>query len=45
MTEREKLLSGLEYNSRDEELIAMCCKMWTKLVIEDFSHRGLVIIF
>ncbi|CAI1749400.1 Putative acetyltransferase SA2342 [Serratia marcescens] len=23
MTEREKLLSGLEYNSRDEELIAM----------------------
>ncbi|SUI44125.1 Putative acetyltransferase SA2342 [Serratia marcescens] len=23
MTEREKLLSGLEYNSRDEELIAL----------------------
>lgn len=23
MTEREKLLSGTEYNSRDEELIAM----------------------
>ena len=28
MTEREKLLSGPEYNSRDEELIAMYHRAW-----------------
>ena len=28
MTEREKLLSGTEYNSRDEELIAMYHRAW-----------------
>lgn len=33
MTEREKLLSGLEYNSRDEELIAMYYEVQIELMM------------
>ncbi|CAI1648183.1 Uncharacterised protein [Serratia marcescens] len=33
MTEREKLLSGLEYNSRDEELIGMYRKVYKGLIM------------
>lgn len=33
MTEREKLLSGLEYNSRDEELVGMYRKVYKGLIM------------
>ncbi len=44
MTEREKLLSGLEYNSRDEELIGMYRKVYKGGIMVGRGHMAKIIL-
>ncbi|BCZ59674.1 hypothetical protein SL267_42910 [Serratia marcescens] len=44
MTEREKLLSGLEYNSRDEELIGMYRKVYKGGIMGGRGHMAKIIL-